>query len=137
MTTNRLWTEEEDEAIIEMFCQGKSIHYIRLRLPRPDDTPIRTANAINARMNLLYAQGKINVIRGDGNPREFNLEAEIEERVNQQIADLKEKLQRIMNGNFDPHASKEPKKPKGSIKALLEYLENLPTPANSSNIEEE
>ena len=137
MTTNRLWTEEEDEAIIEMFCQGKSIHYIRLRLPRPDDALIRTYNAINARMNLLYAQGKINVIRGDGNPREFNLEAEIEERVNQQIADLKEKLQRIMNGNFDPHASKEPKKPKGSIKALLEYLENLPTPANSSNIEEE
>ena len=137
MTTNRLWTEEEDEAIIEMFCQGKSIHYIRLRLPRPDDALIRTYNAINARMNLLYAQGKINVTRGDGNLREFNLEAEIEERVNQEIADLKEKIKRIMNGNFDPDASKEPKERKGSVKVLLEYLENLPDPANPSNNEEE
>ena len=141
MTTNRLWTEEEDEAIIEMFCQGKSIHYIRLRLPRPDDAPIRTANAINARMNLLYTQGKINITRGDGNPREFNLEAEIEERVNQVLADFMEKIQDIKYGNFDPDASKKiwkPKEPKGSLKALMdEYFKNLPDPANPSNNEEE
>ena len=137
MTTNRLWTEEEDEAIIEMFCQGKSIHYIRLRLPRPDDAPIRTGNAINARMNLLYYQGKINITRGDGNPREFNLEAEIEERVNQVLAGFTEKMQGIMYGNFDPGPSKEPEEPKGLVKAVLEYLENLPDPANPSNNEEE
>ena len=137
MTTNRLWTEEEDEAIIEMFCQGKSIHYIRLRLPRPDDAPIRTANAINARMNLLYYQGKINITRGDGNPREFNLEAEIEERVNQALAGFTEKIQGIMYGNFGPGASKEPEEPTGLAKAVLEYLENLSDSANLSNNEEE
>ena len=81
MTTNRLWTTEEDEAVIEMFCQGHSIHHIRLHLPRPEDAQMRTHNAINARMNLLYSKGRINIIRGDGIPREFDLEAEIKERV--------------------------------------------------------
>ena len=55
----------------------------------------------------------------------------------EQEAVVKEKIQRIMNGNFDPDASKEPEEPKGLVKALLEYLENLPDPATSSNNEEE
>jgi len=92
MTTNRPWPEDEDNAVIEMFSEGKSIEYIRMYLPCPEDAPTRTTGAVNSRMSLLYSQGKINITRGDGSPREFDIQAEIEERVNQEVARVLERL---------------------------------------------
>ena len=92
MTTNRPWPEDEDNAAIEMFSEGRNIEYIRMYLPRPENAPTRTTGAVNSRMSLLYSQGKINITRGDGNPREFDMEAVIEERANQEVARRLERL---------------------------------------------
>ena len=130
MTTHRPWPEEEDDAAIEMFCQGRSIDSIRLNLPRPEGVTSRTANAINARMNLFYAQGKINIIRGDGNPREFDIEAEVEERVEQATADVMVRIRRdlarhVENREFEDFAE-----------ILGEILVNFPNPVDFDDEEE-
>ena len=128
MTTHRTWTEEEDDAVIEMFCQGRSIDSIRLNLPRPETVTSRTANAINARMNLFYAQGKISIVRGDGIPREFDIEAEVEERVQQVLADVTAQFRRDMTQqNVEIENVGE---------ILHEMLNNLPTPIRFGDEEE-
>jgi len=128
MTTHRTWTEEEDDAAIEMFCQGRSIDSIRLNLPRPETVTSRTANAINARMNLFYAQGKISIVRGDGIPREFDIEAEVEERVEQVLADVTAQFrQDMIQQNVEIENVGE---------ILHEMLTNLPTPIRFGDEEE-
>ena len=128
MTTHRTWTEEEDDAVIEMFCQGRSIDSIRLNLPRPETVTCRTANAINARMNLFYAQGKISIVRGDGIPREFDIEAEVEERVQQVLADITAQFRRDMT---QQNVEIE------NVGVILhEMLTNLPTPIRFGDEEE-
>ena len=130
MTTHRTWPEEEDDAAIEMFCQGRSIDYIRLHLPRPEGATSRTANAINARMNLLYTQGKINIARGDGNPREFDLEAEIEERVEQAVADAIAQIRR----NLDRHI--ENRGLEDLAETYREMMDNYPPPIHFGDEED-
>ena len=125
MTTNRLWTKEEDEAVIEMFCQGHSIHHIRLHLPRPEDTQMRTHNAINARMNLLYSKGRINIIRGDGIPREFDLEAEIKERVEEVKAEILAMIHTHIDGLLQENESGEPYRNAENHNVWGELLENF------------
>ena len=130
MTTHRTWTEEEEDAAIEMFCQGRSIDYIRLHLLRPEGTTSRTANAINARMNLLYAQGKINIARGDGTPREFNLEAEVQERVDQAVRDAIAHLRRELARHVENREVED------SAEILHEMVANFPTPIPFADEEE-
>ena len=122
MTTHRTWPEDEDDAAIEMFCQGRSIDSRRLHLPRPEGATSRTANAINARMNLLYAQGKINITRGDGNPREFDLEAEIEERVEQAVAEVMARLRRDLARHIENRGVED------LAETYREMVANFPTP---------
>ena len=62
MTTHRTWSEQEDNVAIEMFCQGRSIDYIRLHLLRPEGTPSGTANAINARMKDSNGTNTLNSV---------------------------------------------------------------------------
>ena len=130
MTTHRTWTEEEEDAAIEMFCQGRSIDYIRLHLLRPEGTTSRTANAINARMNLLYAQGKINIARGDGYPREFNLEAEVQERVDKEVGDAIARLRRELARHTENREVED------SAEILREMVANFPTPIPFADEEE-
>jgi len=130
MTTHRTWTEEEEDAAIEMFCQGRSIDYIRLHLLRPEGSTSRTANAINARMNLLYTQGKINITRGDGNLREFDIEAEVEERVEQATADAMARLQRELARHIENREVED------FGETLREMLLNFPTPIDFNDEEE-
>ena len=130
MTTHRTWPEEEDDAAIDMFCQGRSIDSIRLHLPRPEGATSRTANAINARMNLLYAQGKINITRGDGNPREFDLEAEIEERVEQGVAEVMARLRRDLARHI------ENRRVEDLAETCREMVANFPTPIHFDDEEE-
>ena len=130
MTTHRTWPEDEDDAAIEMFCQGRSIDSIRLHLPRPEGATSRTANAINARMNLLYAQGKINITRGDGNPREFDLEAEIEERVEQGVAEVMARLRRDLARHI------ENRRVEDLAETCREMVANFPTPIHLDDEEE-
>ena len=130
MTTHRTWPEEEDDAAIDMFCQGRSIDSIRLHLPRPQGATSRTANAINARMNLLYAQGKINITRGDGNPREFDLEAEIEERVEQGVAEVMARLRRDLARHI------ENRRVEDLAETCREMVANFPTPIHLDDEEE-
>ena len=130
MTTHRKWTEDEEDAAIEMFCQGRSIDYIRLHLLRPEGSTIRTTNAINARMNLLYAQGKINIARGDGNPRDFNLEAEVQERVDIAVGDAIARLRRELARHIENREVED------SAEILHEMVANFPTPIPSCDEEE-
>ena len=130
MTTHRTWTEEEDDAAIDMFCQGRSIDSIRLHLPRPEGASSRTANAINARMNLFYAQGKINITRGDGNPREFDIEAEVEERVEQAVAEVIARLRRDLARHIENRGVED------LAETYREMVANFPTPIHLDDEEE-
>ena len=122
--------KEARDAAIEMLCQGRSIDYIRLHLLRPEGSTSRTTNAINARMNLLYAQGKINIARGDGNPREFNLEAEVQERVDKAVGDAIARLRRELARHTENREVED------SAEILREMVANFPTPIPFADEEE-
>lgn len=86
---------------------------------------MRTHNAINARMNLLYSKGRINIIRGDGIPREFDLEAEIKERVEEVKAEIIELIQTHIGGILEENASGEPHRNTENHNVWAELLENF------------
>ena len=75
MYTNRRWSQEEEESLIQNILQGRSVDYIRINLPRADGDEIRTINAIRSRIGLLYHQGRIDITEGNGQPRESELVA--------------------------------------------------------------
>lgn len=79
MYTNRRWSQEEEESLIEKILQGRSVEYIRMNLPRANGDEIRTTNAIRSRIGLLYHQGKINITEGNGRLRESAIEAVLRE----------------------------------------------------------
>ena len=97
---------------------------------RPEGSTSRTANAINARMNLLYTQGKINITRGDGNLREFDIEAEVEERVDQAVRDAIAHLRRELARHVENREVED------SAEILHEMVANFPTPIPFADEEE-
>ena len=57
-----------------MTIQGRGLDYIRMNLPRPDGSDIRTRNAIKSRIGEIYSLGLINTVEGDGIPRELEID---------------------------------------------------------------